>query len=99
MGKIPKRNPLYSRASLLYKSPSLVLWQFPLPFALLASNALFTPLVSSDTAIAIAFGLLSNIIGLLGVFVGYLTLRAMPLGMQLLSFRDLLPRPSSEASF
>jgi hypothetical protein len=39
-------------------------------------------LVSSDTAIAIAFGLLSTIIGLLGLLVGYLTLRAMPLGTQ-----------------
>ena len=39
-------------------------------------------LVSSDTAIAIAFGLLSTTIGLLGLLVGYLTLRAMPLGTQ-----------------
>ena len=37
-------------------------------------------IVSSDTAIALAFGLLSTIIGLLGLLVGYLTLRAMPLG-------------------
>jgi hypothetical protein len=40
-------------------------------------------LVSSDTAIALAFDLLSTIIGLLGLLVGYLTLRAMPLGTQL----------------
>jgi hypothetical protein len=37
--------------------------------------------VSSDTAIAIAFGLLGTIISLLGLLVGYLTLRAMPTGM------------------
>jgi hypothetical protein len=32
---------------------------------------------SSDTAIAIAFGLLSTFIGLTGLFIGLLTLRAM----------------------
>jgi hypothetical protein len=47
-------------------------------------------LVSSDIAIAIAFGLFSTIIGLLGLLVGYLTLRAMPLGMQLANRRIVL---------
>jgi hypothetical protein len=35
--------------------------------------------VSPDLAIALAFGLISTMIGLLGLFIGYLTLRAMTL--------------------
>lgn len=34
-------------------------------------------LVSPDTSIAIAFGILSTVISVLGVWIGYLTLRAM----------------------
>jgi hypothetical protein len=33
--------------------------------------------VSPGTSIAIAFGILSTVISLLGVWIGYLTLRAM----------------------
>jgi hypothetical protein len=54
----------------------------PLLSPFLYSISAHSMLVSSDTAIAIAFGLLSTIISLLGVLVGYLTLRAMPLGTQ-----------------
>ena len=35
--------------------------------------------VSPDLAIALAFGLISTMIGLLGLFIGYLTWRAMTL--------------------
>jgi hypothetical protein len=35
--------------------------------------------VSPDLAIALAFGLISTMIGLLGLLLGYLTLRAMTL--------------------
>jgi hypothetical protein len=34
-------------------------------------------IVSSDTLITLVFGDLSTVISLLGVFIGYLTLRAM----------------------
>jgi hypothetical protein len=60
-----------------------------IPFVRWASLAYSVP-VSSDTVIAIAFGLLSTIISLLGVFIGYLTLRAMPQGLHLLSLQGLL---------
>jgi hypothetical protein len=60
---------------------------------------LLTPiLVSTDTAVTIAFGLLSTIISLLGLLVGYLTLRAMASGT-VTALRSLLLTASSSEEY
>jgi hypothetical protein len=51
--------------------------------------------VSPDVAIALAFGLISTMIGLLGLFIGYLTLRAMTLEI---SMPHLFTLPSSHTA-
>ena len=48
-------------------------------YSLSCSECSNISLTTSDSAIAIAFGLISTLISLLGVFIGYLTLRAMTL--------------------
>jgi hypothetical protein len=48
-------------------------------YSLSCSKCSNISLATSDSAIAIAFGLISTLISLLGVFIGYLTLRAMTL--------------------
>jgi hypothetical protein len=54
----------------------------PYPFfhILHSYESILTQIVSSDTVVAIAFGLISIFISLLGVWISYLTLRATSLG-------------------
>lgn len=70
----------YLLFSLAHRHPDLQFpnYQLPPSTALTIPNPLLTCLpVSSDTAIAIAFGVLGTAINLLGILLAYLTLRAM----------------------